>query len=177
LQEVELHELINLHDGSLVTAAIAVVGSREDSHDVPFVGPVVPVHHKLVSPGYSDETIGMVELLRDVLAERVTCSSGGDTPAASIVGVRPEKVTDGSFMGHFLDSVQLLDLLEGVNAGGEATMEAENGVIDDSSQGEVVEQLGEVDPYVGVTVLPQALVVEPVHLRDLSDLVVTSQDG
>jgi len=177
LQEIELHELVHFHDGSLVTAAVAVVGSREDGDDVPFVGPVVPVHDKLVSPGYSYETIRMVEILRDVLAERVPCSSGGDTPAAPVVRVRPEKVTDRSFMRHFLDSVQLLDLLEGVNAGGETTMEAENSVIDDCSQGEVVKQLSEVDPYVGVSVLPQALVVEPVHLCDLPDLVVTSQDG
>lgn len=56
-------------------------------------------------------------------------------------------------------------------------MEAENSVIDDCSQGEVVKQLSEVDPYVGVSVLPQALVVEPIHLCDLPDLVVTPQDG
>lgn len=42
---------------------------------------------------------------------------------------------------------------------------------------EVVEQVGEVLPHVGVPVLPEALVVEAVHLRDLPALVVPSQDG
>lgn len=42
---------------------------------------------------------------------------------------------------------------------------------------EVVEQVGEVLPHVGVAVLPEALVVEAVHLRDLPALVVPSQDS
>jgi len=55
-------------------------------------------------------------------------------------------------------------------------MEAENLVFDDSSQGQVIEQLSELLPDVGVTVLPQALVVEAVDLGDLSRLVIASQD-
>ena len=55
-------------------------------------------------------------------------------------------------------------------------MEAENLVFDDSSQGQVIEQLSELLPDVGVTVLPQALVVETVDLGDLSRLVIASQD-
>lgn len=44
-------------------------------------------------------------------------------------------------------------------------------------QRQVVEQVCEVLPHVGVAVLPQALVVEAVDLRDLPRLVVPSQDG
>ena len=35
----------------LVSAAVAVVGCREDGDNIPVVGPVVPLHHKLVCPG------------------------------------------------------------------------------------------------------------------------------
>lgn len=42
---------------------------------------------------------------------------------------------------------------------------------------QVVEQVCEVLPDVGVAVLPQTLVVEAVDLRDLPRLVVPSQDG
>ena len=45
------------------------------------------------------------------------------------------------------------------------------------SEGQVVKQVCEVLPHVGVAVLPQALVVEAVHLCDLPRLVVPSQDG
>ena len=50
-------------------------------------------------------------------------------------------------------------------------------VVYQGGEGQVVEQVGEVLPHVGVAVLPQALVVEAVHLRDLTRLVVPSQDG
>jgi hypothetical protein len=41
-------------------------------------------------------------------------------------------------------------------------MEAEDLVLDDSGKGQVVEQLSELFPHVGVAVLPQAFVVEAV---------------
>lgn len=50
-------------------------------------------------------------------------------------------------------------------------------VVDQSRQGEIVEQVGEEFPYIGIPVLSQALVVESVHLGDLPRLVVASQDG
>jgi len=50
-------------------------------------------------------------------------------------------------------------------------------VLDESSEGEIVEQIGEVSPYVGVSVLPQAFIVETVDLSDLSRFVVASEDG
>jgi len=43
-------------------------------------------------------------------------------------------------------------------------------------QREVVKQVGEGLPHIGIAVLPQALVIEAVHLRDLSALVVPAQD-
>lgn len=50
-------------------------------------------------------------------------------------------------------------------------------VVDESGEREVVEEVGEVLPDVGVSVLPQALVVETVDLGNLSRLVVTAKDG
>lgn len=49
--------------------------------------------------------------------------------------------------------------------------------VDQRGERQVVEQVCEVLPDVGVAVLPQALVVEAVDLRDLPRLVVSSQDG
>lgn len=50
-------------------------------------------------------------------------------------------------------------------------------VFDQRSEGEVIEEIREVSPHIGIAVLPQALVVEPIHLRDLPRLVVASEDG
>ena len=49
-------------------------------------------------------------------------------------------------------------------------------VVHQGGEGQVVEQVGEVLPHVGIAVLPQTLVVEAVHLSDLTRLVVPPQD-
>ena len=50
-------------------------------------------------------------------------------------------------------------------------------VLNECREGEIIEEIGEVPPDVGVSVLPQALVVEAVDLSDLARLVVASEDG
>jgi predicted transcriptional regulator len=41
LEELVVHLLIELHDSSLVSATVAVVGSTEDGNDILIVAPVV----------------------------------------------------------------------------------------------------------------------------------------
>ena len=49
-------------------------------------------------------------------------------------------------------------------------------IFDESGEGEVVEEVGEVSPYVRVAILAEALVVEAVHLRDLPRFVVAAEN-
>ena len=56
-------------------------------------------------------------------------------------------------------------------------MEAEDLVLDHSGEGQVVKELCELLPHVGVSILTEALVIEPVYLSDLSRLVVSSEDS
>lgn len=48
--------------------------------------------------------------------------------------------------------------------------------VDQRGERQVIKQVCEVLPHVGIAVFPQALVVEAVHLCDLSALVVPSED-
>lgn len=50
-------------------------------------------------------------------------------------------------------------------------------VVNEGSQWKVVKQVGKVLPDVGISVLPQALVVETVDLRNLPRLVVAAEDS
>jgi hypothetical protein len=68
-------------------------------------------------------------------------------------------------------------LIEGVDGGGEATVHAEDFVVDDGRETQVVEDLGAVPPHIDGPVLLKALVVEAVHLRDLSRLVVSTDQS
>jgi len=54
---------------------------------------------------------------------------------------------------------------------------AENFVINDGSQSEVIEDGRAVPPHIGRTVLSEALIVEAVHLGNLSALVVASNQS
>ena len=65
-------------------------------------------------------------------------------------------------MRSLLNAIKLADLVKCVNAGGETTVEAEDLVLNDSGQGKVVEQLGELLPYIGISVLPEALIIESI---------------
>lgn len=56
-------------------------------------------------------------------------------------------------------------------------MHAEDLIIDDCSDGEVVEDFGEGTPDVERAVFADALIVEAVDLRDESGLVVASEQG
>ena len=177
LQEGVFHELVHLHHSGLVAASVAVVWSREHRDDVSVVGPVVAVHHKLMGSSDQLQVVRVVELLRDVLAERVAGTSRRDTPAASVVRVRPKQIANGAFVRNLHESIELLDLFEGVNAGRETSMKAENAVFNNSGEGQEIKERGEVLPDIGVSIFSQALVVKAVYLSDLLALVISSQNG
>jgi hypothetical protein len=123
------------------------------------------------------QAIVMVESLRDVLTERVTCATWGDTPAAPVIRVRPQEVTHGTLVGNLLNAIKSSDVIESIDTGGETTVETENLVVDEGGEGKVVEEVGEVLPDVGVAVLAETLVVKAIYLRNLTRFVVTTEDS
>ena len=115
LEEGVFEVLVNLHDGGLVAAPVAVVRGTEDCDHVPLVTPVVALHHQLVSPRHQGQAVTVVEGLRNVGAKCVACSARRDTPATPVVGVGPQQVTHGAFMGHLDDPVKGADVIERVD--------------------------------------------------------------
>lgn len=195
LQSV-LQMLVNLHYGGLVTTPVTVVGrcshelanvrrlkvkwilrTREDGHHVAVLRPVVTLHDQLMCARDQVQAVVVVERLGNVLAKSVTSTSGGNSPSAPVVGVRPEQIAHGTLVGHLLYPVQSANVVKSVNAGGETAVETEDLAVDEGGKGKVVEKVGEVLPDVGVAVFAQALVVEAVDLGDLARFVVAAQDG
>ena len=89
-------------------------------------------------------------------------SSRAYTPTLSIFGIRPKQVANGAFVRSLLNAIELANLIKGVDAGGETTVEAEDGVLDNSRQRQEIEKLSELFPDVSISVLSEALIVEAI---------------
>ena len=57
-QKVVIHLLINFHDAGLIAASVAVVGGREDGHNLLFVRPIVALiiqeREEIVKSGFAE---------------------------------------------------------------------------------------------------------------------------
>lgn len=115
----------------------------------------------------------MVELLSDVLAEGVASASRIHAPASSFIGIGPQQIAHWSLVWNFLHSFEGSDVIESFNAGRKTAVQAEELILDDSSQGKVIEELSQALPDVGVSVLAAALIVKSINLRDLPGLVIS----
>mmetsp|Transcript_96302 Transcript_96302/g.171084 ORF Transcript_96302/g.171084 Transcript_96302/m.171084 type:complete len:257 (+) Transcript_96302:63-833(+) len=177
LQECVFEMLIDLHHGRLVPTPVAVVGRGEDCHHIPVVAPIVALHDKLMSACNELEAIGMIELLRNVLSEGVACTAWRNSPAASVVRIGPQKVTHRSFVWNFLYSVQLTDVVQGVQGRRDATVHADDLVLDDGCNRQVVKGVCEEFPNCGSSVSADAFIEEAVDLRNLATLVISTQQS
>ena len=65
-------------------------------------------------------------------------------------------------MWYLAKSVDYFDLIQGVDGGRQAAVNTENLVIDDDAEGEKIEHICEIVPYVGVSVFARAFGVEAI---------------
>lgn len=144
--------LVNLHDRSLVATSVAVVRRTENGHYVAILTPIVSLHHQLMRSGNQSQAIVVIESLRDVLAERISCSSRTDTPSTPIIRIAPQQVAHRALVRDFLNAVEAADVVQCVDARRETSMEAENLVIDEGSEWEIVEEVSEELPDVCVAI-------------------------
>lgn len=79
-------------------------------------------------------------------------------------------------MGNLLDPIEGPDVVESVDRGTQTTVKAENLVFDESGEGKVVEEIGEIFPDIGVAVFAQTFVVKSIDLCDLAGLVVSTEN-
>jgi hypothetical protein len=53
-------------------------------------------------------------------------------------------------------------------------MQAENFLLNNSSEGEVIEEISEVFPHISVSILPKALIIKTIDLSDLAGFMITT---
>lgn len=123
------------------------------------------------------EVVGVVELLGNILAEGVACASRIHTPPSAIVRIRPKQVTHRSIVGHFLESLEGPNVVQGLDARRKPSVQTEELILNHSCRGKKVKELSKAFPDIRVTILPAAFIIETIDLSDLPCLVVASQDS
>lgn len=170
--------LVDVQDGSDVTASVAVVGGRPDSDEVLVLEPVLEaVHHQLMRSGNQSDVVDVIEFSGNFGAEQPSSSSWGHSPGLDVLWVGPHEIAEWALMGDLHSSVDESHLVDGLDFRGETSMDAEDFAFDHGTNAEVVEDFGAVLPRVGVSILSNGLIVEPVHGGDLSGLVVSSEES
>ena len=115
---------------------------------------VNPTHlNQLMCSGQQIQLVNVHELLQHLLPEQPTGPARTARPRVYIIGIRPDQVAEGAFMGNFHVALDGSDLVEGGNVGGEATVYAEHAVVNQRRDAHHVKQLAECLPRVGVAVL------------------------
>jgi hypothetical protein len=78
---------------------------------------------------------------------------------------------------HLLNTVKRTNVIERVDTRGQAAVKAEDLIFNQGSQRQVVEEICEIFPHIGIAVFSETLIVEAVNLGDLTRFVVTTEDG
>ena len=79
-------------------------------------------------------------------------------------------------MRYLNNTVNVSDHVQGVQAGAQATMKAEDLIFNDSCQRKVVKEVRQVLPDVGIAVLSETLVIKAINLCDLSTFMITAEN-
>ena len=176
-QEIVIHLFVDFHYSSLVATPITVVWRWKDRHNLLLMAPIIASHHELMGASHRLQPILLYELVWNVLTKRVAGSSWRNTPACTIVGIWPQQVTHWPLVRYFYMTVNIPDHVQGVQAGAQTTVEAENLIFDDSCQRQVVKEVSQVFPDVSIAVLAETFIVEAIYLCDLTTFMVTAENG
>ena len=178
LQNLETaHQIgINRHDGTTIIEFIAVVGSRKDGDKLTLSKELITIFHNLMSTADKIKVVFTEELLNNISTEGEGHTTVGLTPAnKTLIRVRPEEIANQTSISNVTGADNLLDLIHDCEFGGEATVAAEDFLVDDAGDGEAVEGVGEGLPELDV-VAALALVEEAIDTVDGGALVVTAED-
>lgn len=167
--EFVLHVLVHFHDGRHVAATIAVIGSRPHCHELIVKHVLVSLHHELMRATNEIQVVRLVEFAHAVAAEYKSTSARVGSPSHEFFfGIGPQHVAHASLVRKFNDAIDGADFVEGVNRGRQPAVDAEVAALHESGQAHAVEHLRAHAPHVDRPVFAQTLVVESVHLTNLS---------
>lgn len=110
-------------------------------------------------------------------SEGPSCPSRAHVVTTALVGVTPQKITNGSIVRNLLNPVKFPDMIKGIDVWGQSPMGSKDLILHYSCQGKIVKEVSEHFPCVCVLILPDTLIVETVVLSNCSRLMIPSQNS
>ena len=108
--------IVQLKNCRDISTPVAVIWSRPN-RDQSFVEHfLVALHHKLVSTSNQVKIIFVIKVVYFFFSKEETSSTRTYTPSTHLLRIRPHQITHWSFMGHFLLSIDCLNLIKSFNA-------------------------------------------------------------
>lgn len=93
---------------------VTVIGSGPDSDDLVIKHPFVAFHYQLMGPTNVVNIICVIERRYNTSTKQKACTPGTQTPPLNnIFWIRPQEVTHGTIMRHFLFPVYCSNLIHG----------------------------------------------------------------
>jgi hypothetical protein len=123
------------------------------------------------------QTINMIEISCNLIAEKPTGTTRGNGPRFNIFGIAPDQIAESAFMGDLLSTSYDTNLVDRSNLGTQATMNTEDLAIDDGREDEEIENLAAGLPDRCVAVLLLTLLVETIYLSNLTGLMIAPNKG
>ncbi len=153
-----------------------VVRSGENGDETTLGKELVAILNDLVRTADEVEIVFFKELGDNITAESVGNSTVVLTPALDLlVGIGPEEVAEDTRVGNVSGTGETTHLVHGVVLRGETTVDAEDLLVNNGSNGEAVETVSECLPELDV-VATLALVVEAINAVNRSALVVATKE-
>ena len=159
---------IELHNGSLVATSIAIVGRREDGDNIFVMRPIEAFHDKLVCAGDKGKTVGMIEILSHIPTKSVASAARRNAPAESVIRIRPQEITHGTFVRRFLKAIERTNGIESQKRWGKSSVETEYLGFNDGSDRQIIEEFCKVFPYICSAIFLETFVIKAIHLCDLT---------
>lgn len=160
------------HAGHVATSIAVIWGAPHCAQSI-VIEHLVSLLTELVRTKNVCHRVHREELLHHLCSEGVTGTARRQREFVTLrVRVGPNEIGHGTLVRYLPEPVDDLDLVDGVDGRREATVYAEDLIVDDDREGEKIEHVCEVVPHIRVAVLARAFRVETVRLGDAPRLVI-----
>ena len=109
--EFALQLVVKMQNGSDVTTAVAIVGSRPHSDKLVIEHVLVTLLDELMRTADKLELVGLNEVSGDAGSEQPTSTTGADLPGLNLLRIRPHKIAESTLVRDFLTARNGADLI------------------------------------------------------------------